>query len=197
MPLTTMPAGRSVTSTKPVTARSRGLKTRHPARVQRYSPFSSTRSPDHSNTFMASVTEVLCMIVVVPCIYRSTPASQCSVRSRAWPGVTPYVPPYPSSMHAAWIWNRRQERSVLVQRDCSSSWGSGTIPRSSAIARSRSTDMMMPVQRRKQSSNRIDRSEPSAKRLCVLSILCRIRPNGQLILQPIVCAAKPFGRGTQ
>lgn len=192
-----MPAGRSVTSTKPVTARSLGLNTRHPARVQRYSPFSSTRSPDHSNTFMASVTEVLCMIVVVPCIYRSTPASQCSVRSRAWLGATPYVPPYPSSMHAAWIWNRRQERSVLIQRDCSSSWGSGTIPRSSAIALNASTDMVVSIQRHQQNLNRIDRSEPSAKRLCVLRILCRIRPNGQLILQPNVCATKPFGCGTQ
>lgn len=197
MPLTTMPAGKSVASTKPVIARSLGLNTRHPARVQRYSPFSSTRSPDHSNTFMASATQVPDNMVNIPRAYRSTPVNQCSVRSRACRGVTPYVPPYPSSMHAAWIWNRRLDCSVLIQRDCSSSWGSGTIPRSSAIAFNTSTDMMMPVQRRKQSLNRIDRSEPSTKRLCMLRILRRIGPNGQLILQPNVCATKPFGCGTQ
>ncbi|KAB8301848.1 hypothetical protein DSM100238_0167 [Bifidobacterium apri] len=162
-----------------------------------YSPFSSTRSPDHSNTFMASVTEVSHMNVVIPCIYRSTPVNQGSARSRACRGVTPYVPPYPSSMHAAWIWNRRLDCSVLIQRDCSSSWGSGTIPRSSAIALNTSTDMMMPVQRRKQILNRVNRTEPSAQRLRMFRILRCIGPHSQLILQPDVRTAESLGGGTE
>ena len=192
-----MPMGKSVASTKPVTARSRGLNTRHPARVQGYGPFSSTRSPDHSNMFMASATQVPDNMVNIPRAYRSTPVNQCSVRSRACRGVTPYVPQYPSSMHAAWIWNRRLDCSVLVQRDCSASWGSGTIPRSSAIARSKSTDMMMPVQRRKQILNRVNRPKPSAQRLRMFRILRCIGPHSQLILQPDVRTAESLGGGTE
>lgn len=75
--------------------------------------------------------------------------------------------------------------------------GSGTIPRSSAITLNTSTDMMMPVQRRKQILNRVNRPKPSAQRLRMFRILRCIGPHSQLILQPDVRTAESLGGGTE